>query len=340
MFDKILKIKKGYSLQHTFKPSFGMKNRHIQTIYQTFFRKTQNIQFQIEKFDLSDGDFLETYWHTTHQTQTNTPIVIIFHGLAGSYKSPYIKGIMNTLAKAGYNTVLMHFRGCATNVNLLPRSYHSGETADALEFIKALKLRFPHSKLLSVGFSLGGNMLLKLLGELQETSPLSAAVSISPPMQLDICADAINKGVSKIYQRRLVNDLNKALMKKYAINDMKSLIGIEKEDIKKLKTFWEFDSVYTAPIHGFDSAQDYYTKCSSRQFLKDIHTQTLIIHSHDDPFMHKDILPAKEELSKNVTLEVSKHGGHVGFIEGSFFKPKYWIEKRIIDFFTEVLDSE
>ncbi|MBC8237943.1 MAG: hydrolase [Helicobacteraceae bacterium] len=323
-----------------FKPSFGMKNRHIQTLYQTFFRKTENIQFEIEKFKLSDGDFLESYWHKTDHIQTDTPLVVIFHGLAGSYKSPYIKGLISALSKAGYNTVLMHFRGCATNVNLLPRSYHSGETADALEFINSLKLRFPHTKLLSVGFSLGGNMLLKLLGELQGNSPLSGAISVSPPMQLDICANAINQGISKVYQRRLVNDLNKALIKKYTVNDMKSLIGIDKDDVKKLKTFWEFDEIYTAPIHGFDSAQDYYTQCSSKQFLKDIHTPTLIIHSSDDPFMHIDMLPSKEELSQSVTLELSKHGGHVGFIEGSFLKPKYWIEKRVVDFFKGVLDSE
>ena len=326
-------------MYHAFTPSFGMKNRHIQTIYQTFFRKTENLQFQIERFNLSDGDFLEAYWHSTNQIKTNTPIVIIFHGLAGSYKSPYIKGIMSALSNAGYNTVLMHFRSCAENVNLLPRSYHSGETADAVEFINALVLRFPHSKLLSVGFSLGGNMLLKLLGEMKDKTPLAGSISVSPPMQLDICANAINKGVSKIYQRRLVKDLNKALVKKYAVNDMKSLIGIDKKDVKKLKTFWEFDATYTAPIHGFTSAQDYYTQCSSKQFLKDIHTPTLIIHSSDDPFMHKDILPSKEELSKNVTLELSKYGGHVGFIEGTFLKPKYWIEKRVIAFFKEVLDS-
>jgi len=327
-------------LHSAFKASFGMKNKHIQTLYQTFFRKKENIQFEIEKFNLSDGDFLEAYWHYTKYIQTTAPIVIIFHGLTGSYKSPYINGIMNALAKAGYNSVLMHFRGCATNINLLPRSYHSGETTDALEFINALKQRFYNTKLFAVGFSLGGNMLLKLLGELQKNSPLSAAVCISPPMQLDICANAINQGISKVYQRRLVNDLNKSLIKKYAINDMKSLIGIKKEDVKKIKTFWEFDGLYTAPIHGFDSTQDYYTRCSSRQFLKDIHTPTLIIHSSDDPFMHADIIPTKEELSKNVILELSEYGGHVGFIEGSFFKPRYWIDTRVIDFFDGILGSK
>lgn len=323
-------------MSEKFSPSFTMRNRHIQTLYQTFFRKENMPNFEIEKFILEDGDFLESYWLRTKHSHPATSTVIIFHGLAGSYESPYIKGIMTALVNAGYNTVLMHFRGCSGKTNLLPRSYHSGETGDGLEFINSVKIRFPDSKLYAIGFSLGGNMLLKLLGEIQENSPLSAAVSVSPPMQLDICANAIGKGVSKIYERRLVNDLNKALIKKYEVNDMQSHIGIEINEVKKLKTFWDFDGIYTAPIHGFKSAQDYYTKCSSRQFLKDIHTPTLIIHSKDDPFMNKEIIPQEEELSKYVELELTEHGGHVGFIEGTFFSPKYWLEKRVVYFLDSI----
>ena len=324
-------------MSQSFRPSFWMKNKHIQTLYQTFFRKIAPINFEVEEFILEDNDFLEAYWHKTNISDANTPIVIIFHGLAGSYESPYIKGIMSTLAINGYNTVLMHFRGCSGKPNKLPRSYHSGETGDALYFINSLKKRFPQAKLFGVGYSLGGNMLLKLLGEVQNKSLLSAAIAVSPPMQLDICANAINQGFSKIYERHLVRDLNKALIKKYDINDIKSLIGINKNDVNKLKTFWEFDAAYTAPVHGFSSAQDYYTKCSSRQFLKDICIPTCIIHSNDDPFMSTEMLPNNEELSSYVNLELSDHGGHVGFIEGSFFQPKYWLESRVLNYFQDHL---
>ena len=322
-------------MSETFNPSFTMRNKHIQTLYQTLFRKIKEPNFEIEKFILEDGDFLETYWLKTKNPQANTPTVVIFHGLAGSYESPYIQGMMTALSHSGYNTVLMHFRGCSGKVNILPRSYHSGETGDALEFINSLHKRFPDVNLYGVGFSLGGNMLLKLLGEVKENSPLHAAAIISPPMQLDVCANAINQGISQIYERRLVKDLNKALIKKYAVNDMESYIGLEIKEVKKLKTFWEFDSAYTAPIHGFQSAQDYYTKSSSKQFLKDIHTPTLIIHSYDDPFMNTEIIPTQKEVSKNVSLELSKYGGHVGFVEGSFFKPKYWLEERVVHFLNE-----
>ena len=175
-------------------------------------------------------------------------------------------------------------------------------------------------------------MLLKLLGELKEKSPFEAAVSVSAPLELDTCADAINKGFSLIYQKHLMKALKNSLKEKYTQHNMEELINFERKDIKKLKTFWDFDGTYTAPIHGFKSAQDYYTKCSSKPYLKDIHTKTLIIHSIDDPFMNEKIIPKSEEVSENITLEISNYGGHVGFIPGSLLKPDYWLEKRIVNF--------
>lgn len=289
---------------------------------------------EIEKFNLDDGDFLECYWHNKPKTNSNTPIVILFHGLAGSYKSPYIQGTMNKLANNGFATVLMHFRGCSGVPNALPRSYHSGESGDASSWVKSVNLRFPNSKIFTIGYSLGGNMMLKLLGELGDNSPITASISVSAPMKLDICANKMNKGFSKFYQHILLKDLNAALEKKYDIFDMNSHINLKKTEIKSLKTFWEFDGAYTAPIHGFNSAQDYYTKCSSKQYLNNIKTPTLIIHSKDDPFMTNAILPKDDEISEYITLEISENGGHVGFVGGSFFKPEYWLEKRIVDYFT------
>ena len=231
----------------------------------------------------------------------------------------------------------MHFRGCSGKANLLPRSYHSGDSGDALEFITHLRNSYPNSKLFGLGYSLGANMLLKLLGEKRKLSMLKGAVAISPPMQLDICADFMDKGFSKIYQKRLLKDLNRALDKKYDLHDMQTLIGLRREDINNLKTFWEFDDVYTAPIHGFKSAQDYYTQCSSKQYLKWITTPTLIIHAEDDPFMTSDVIPKEDELSCSITLDVSPHGGHVGFVSGTLFEPIYWSEDRVVEFFKELV---
>ncbi len=239
---------------------------------------------------------------------------------------------MKELSNNGFNSVLMHFRGCAILENLHPRSYHSGETGDALEFIKSIHKEFPKSKLYGVGYSLGANMLLKLLGEEKEKSLLSKVVAVSPPMQLDICASAMDKGFAKYYQYRLLGDLKYFLYKKYDKHDMQTLLDFKRSDIKKLNSIYKYDDTYTAPIHGFKSAAEYYEKCSSKQFLKDIRTPALIIHSKDDPFMTPEVIPNKEDLSEQVTLYITNKGGHVGFVEGNFFKPVYWLEKKIVEF--------
>lgn len=317
-----------------FNPSFLLKNKHIQTTYASFFRKNPDHTFEIEKFILDDGDFLECYWYNKPLI-TNKPLVILFHGLAGSYKSPYIHGLMQELDKQGYNSVLMHFRYCSGVMNLKPMTYHSGKTDDALEYIDSIKERFPDAKLFSVGFSLGANMMLKLLGELKSKSPFSASVSVSAPIKLDLASNRINQGLSKYYQKYLLKNLNESLEEKYETHDMETLIGLKKENVKKLSTLWEFDEVYTAPIHGFDSAQDYYDKSSSIHYLKYIKTPTLIIHSKDDPFMPEEILPTQDEISSSIKLEIYENGGHVGFVDGSIFKPEFFLEKRIPNYFNK-----
>jgi len=316
-----------------FKPSWALKNRHVQTLFSTFFRRQKAPEVEVETFELDDGDFVECFWHHKPKTEEKKPIVILFHGLEGSYESPYIQGIMHALAKENYASVLMHFRGCSGTINRLARSYHSGDTADAKAWINHVKQNYPDAPLYAVGYSLGGNMLLKLMGEWQERSPLRACVAVSAPLRLDICADQMNRGFSKIYQAHLMKYLKNSLLKRYQHHPMQSHIGLEKKEVKKLKTFWEFDSAYTAPIHGFASAQEYYQRSSARGFLKDIRTDTLIIHAIDDPFMTPEVLPHANEISKHVTMEVYPHGGHVGFVSGSLFHPKYWLEDRIGSFF-------
>lgn len=318
-----------------FKPAIGLNDGHSQTLYPALFRKLDELKYDIETFELSDGDFLECYWYNKTENK-DAPIVIIFHGLEGSYLSPYIKGIMTKLKKSGYIAVLMHFRGCAKKENRLARSYHSGESNDVKEYISSIKNRYPHNKLFAIGYSIGGNILLKLLGEYANNSPLEGAVSVSAPMDLSVCADKMNRGFSKIYQYHLMKHLKNSLLAKYRIHDMKNIIGVDENSVKNMKTFWEFDNVYTGPIHGFRNAKHYYDKSSAKGYLKDIMTKTLIIHSLDDPFMTPEILPTADEVSKSVDLEVYKKGGHVGFVTGTIFKPKYWLEDRIVEYFNRL----
>jgi predicted alpha/beta-fold hydrolase len=312
-----------------FKPHYTFKNAHLQTLYASLFRQQPTPEVTKEIFELDDGDFVECFWHKKPQPQSSTPIVILFHGLEGSFESPYIKGIMNTLSKENIASVVMHFRGCSGKPNRLARAYHSGDTQDAYDYILHVKQHFSHAPLFGVGYSLGANVLLKLLGEKGDEVPLKAAVGVSAPMKLNVCANQMNRGFSKFYQWHLMRSLKPALIKKYRHHDMKALIGIDKEEINKLKDFWQYDDVYTSPIHGFKSATHYYNASSSAPFLKSITRPTLIIHAKDDPFMTPEVIPQKDDVSKSVTLDISQHGGHVGFIEGSFFRPKYWLESRI-----------
>jgi len=326
-------------MEDSFQPAHGLKHRHIQTIFPTLFRKNPPPDINIERFELEDGDFVDCYWHSILPMDKlgKIPIVVLFHGLTGSFKSTYIQGMMTTLGKSGYHSVLMYFRGCSGEINRLPRSYHSGDTGDAKAWLNALQERYPNSPLFAIGYSLGGNMLLKLLGEYGDSSPFTAAVSVSAPLKLDICSTQMNQGFSKLYQYMLLKDLKKNLLRKYKKYDMKSLIGIGESEVEGLNSFWTFDDIYTGPIHGFESAEDYYQQCSSKQYLNKIRSATLVIHALDDPFMTPEILPNPIELPANVHLEIHPSGGHLGFVSNHIFKPEYWLEDRIIQFFNQYL---
>ncbi len=321
-----------------FTTSFGLRNRHVQTLFSSFFRKIKTPQAEIEVFELEDGDFVECYWLEKPKNRDAKAIVILFHGLAGSFHSPYIQGVMNALQEEKIPSVVMHFRGCSGKSNRFAKSYHSGETLDAKAWIHHVHTTFPQAKLFAVGYSLGANMLLKLLGEEGERALLSGAICVSAPMQLEVSATQMDRGFAKFYQYILLRDLKRSLLQKYEHHDIKSLIGLEKNEVKKLRNFWEFDAAYTAPIHGFGSAQEYYEKSSAKQYLIHIRIPTLIIHALDDPFMSEKILPTREELSPNITLQVSKNGGHVGFIAGNLREPQYWLEEKILEYFKSFIE--
>ncbi len=318
----------------TFKPAPLLQNPHLQTLFATFARKDRLKGARTEVFSLEDGDEVECVWYGDTPSKEK-PLVVLFHGLEGSVESPYIIGAMKALDEAGYASVLMHFRGCASRPNKKPRAYHSGDTADAKAWIAHLHRTYPDVPLYAIGFSIGGNMLLKLLGEWGGDVPLRSAVAVSVPMRLDISADTLEKGFAKLYQGYLLRPLKESLLKKYQLFDMQHYLGIDEARVRTIKTIREFDDLYTAKMHGFSSAQAYYEASSSRQYLKDIVTPTLILHAKDDPFMTPEVLPNREELSDAVTLEVSEHGGHVGFVSGSLFKLEYWLEERIVVFFEE-----
>ncbi len=312
-----------------FQPPWWLANAHLQTLFPTFHRKRWQVDTHRERLEMPDGDFIDLAWAEIPPTGCRTPIVVLFHGLEGSINSPYAKGMLKTLRSAGWYPVLMHFRGCSGEPNRLPRGYHSGETSDAFHLLSRLRRRFPQAPLAAVGYSLGGNMLLKLQGELGSDSPLSAAVSVCAPLRLDICADRISQGFSRIYQRHLLQRMKTNLLKKLTKVEYPNHPHLTPPAVEQLADFWAFDATFTAPIHGFRDVNDYYARSSARQYLKQIARPTLVIQAADDPFMTPDVLPSVEELSDAVELEISPAGGHVGFVTGSLRQPRYWLEQRV-----------
>lgn len=311
-----------------FKPPRGLANPHLQTIIAGALRPLPPLRHRIERLELEDGDFLDLVWCDAN-SRPGTPIVILLHGLGGGIESRYARGMMNALRACGWRAVLMLFRGQGSEPNRLPRSYHSGETGDICHVIETLRRREPGTPLAAVGYSLGGNVLVKYLGEQGSATPLCAAAAVSVPFDLAACATAIRTGFSRNYQRKLLKAMSFAVERKFRSLQM----PLPQPDLKQLKDFFAFDDAVTAPLHGFRDVHHYYAESSSGQYLHRIRIPTLIIHALDDPFMSPDIVPRPEQLAPSITLEVSDHGGHVGFIgRRESGRPYFWLESRIPEY--------
>ena len=325
----------GKIIKSSFKVPGWAKNRHVQTIWPRFIQKRLPLSYDMERLTLPDDDFVDVAWGP--KPQETSGIVVMFHGLEGSIKSHYANDMMAQLSVNGWQVVMMHYRGCSGVPNLKARAYHSGETEDPSFFLEWLHDKFPRIPKVAIGFSLGGNMLLKLLGENPAQKWLKAAIAISSPLKLSECAKSINQGFSRVYQKYLLTSMKDTLRKKMEYIDYRKLIQLTKPDVEEITSFTQFDEKITAPLHGFADAQDYYEKCSAYHFLSAIHCPTLVLHSIDDPFMNHLIVPKEEELARNVTVELSERGGHVGFMQGSILNPKVWLHERVKRFVSEAL---
>ncbi len=307
-----------------FVPAWWCRGPHMQTLWPYLFRRTPRVELRRERLELPDGDFLDLDW----TENSHGPIVIVLHGLEGSSDSKYVRGLLKAVHDRGWRGVVMHFRGCSGEPNRLPRGYHSGETGDLAHVVDLLRRREPATPLFVVGFSLGGNVLLKWLGEPGKQAPINTAVAVSVPFLLAESAKRLNQGFSRVYQWGLMRSMRDSIAEKR--KRMKLPLRIE--DLPALKTFRDFDEHVTAPLHGFAGADDYYARSSSRQYLKGIQVPTLIIQSRDDPFMTDVVLPQDRELSSAIELELCNNGGHVGFVSGAHpWCHDYWLEERILE---------
>lgn len=320
-----------------FKPAWWMKNRHLQTILPRYFRPSLRIDYTREVLTTEDDDFIDLAWATP--SYPDKPLIIVLHGLEGNIDSFYAKGMMIALRKQGFDCVLMHFRNCSTEPNRQARAYHSGETQDLAFLIRTLKERFPQRSIGAVGFSLGGNVLAKYLGESKEASGLDAAAVVSAPFDLSSSSKVIRKSLGKIYQHYLLGRMKKSMTRK--LPQIKDVLSLDAQQIRKIDDLWKFDNMITAPLHGFESAEDYYEKSSAKPFLKHIASPTLIIHAIDDPMLAIEAVPQPVDVSSSVDLKVSKRGGHVGFIgQKGLFRTEFWLERAVPDYFKEKLGEQ
>lgn len=307
-----------------FKPAWWLPSPHLQTLWPVFFRPRRPPELSSERLELGDGDFIDLCWSRA----AGRPVVLVLHGLEGSVHSHYAGNLMLALEQAGFRPVLMHFRGCSGEPNRLPRSYHSGDTADLARVVDHVNRVTDGAVRAAVGFSLGGNVLLKWLGQAGDACPLRSAAAVSVPFRLADAANRLGRGLSRLYEAHLVGKLKQSYLRKF--RTVASPLDV---DIAGLKNFWEFDDKVTAPLHGFRGVDHYYGESSCRQYLSGIRVPTRIIHASDDPFMFAETVPEQAELSDCVELLLARQGGHVGFVSGvAPWKAEYWYEGKIVEF--------
>ena len=304
-------------------PPFLFGNGHIQTIYPVLFRKAPSLVYTRERISTLDDDFLDLDWSTIGSNR----LVIISHGLEGNTTRTYVKAMVQAVNDGGWDALAWNYRSCSGEPNRQLRSYHNGATDDLARVIDHAK-KGGYKEIALVGFSLGGNLTLVHLGRDQVDPLVRKAVVFSVPCDLAASAGVLAKPANTLYMKRFLVLLHQKIKDKmaimpHALND----IGYE-----KIKNFKDFDDRYTAPIHGFKNAHDYWEKCASRQFIPAIKIPCLIVNAQDDPFLPRECFPVAEAAANpNITLKMPKSGGHVGFV--SFNKRNlYWSEQQTVSF--------
>ncbi len=326
-----------------FRPAPFLANPHLQTLFASFHRnKPAKLQRERQRISLADGDFVLLDTYTPAQVDARAPLVLIVHGLSGSSESHYVLGLQKVLAEQHWPSVAMNCRG-ATEPNQATRAYHAGASDDVIAVFEYLAQQQSRSVVI-VGYSLGGSMTLKALAELGKHPRLLAGVAVSTPLELVACAKRLDTGFSMIYRKHLLSELNQLWRSKqqYLEKTGESIAAKRIQqclDQGPFTSFWQFDDVLMAPLHGFNDVYDYYARCRPNQFLKDIQVPTLVIHALDDPFMSPLVVPKLSELSPMIHFELAQQGGHVGFISGTLKSPVYYLEQRVPAFLNFIVDA-
>ena len=316
-------------LSSDYTPPLLFKNGHFATIYSGIIRSVNGVVQKRERITLSDGDFLDLDWSDS-VTETQK-LVVVLHGLEGDAQRPYITGSAKILNQNGYDACAVNYRGCSGEPNIKYRSYHSGATEDLIEVLNHILNTRPYSEIYLKGFSLGGNLLLKYLGEGNDVpKELKGAVAVSVPCNLHDSCKQLLSSKNILYAIKFKGNLLGKLRQKQQMFPEK----ISDNDIKRIKTLKDFDDIYTSQAHGFEDALDYYKKSSSLQFLPHIQVPSLIINAKDDSFLGPECYPVKEtDKNTKLFLEMPSYGGHVGFWGKNNIT---YTEKRALNFFESI----
>ncbi len=316
----------------TYKPPVLFRNGHFSTIYAGLFRKVKGLTQKRERIVLDDQDFLDLDW--SFSSSESDRLVILLHGLEGDAQRHYIAGSAKLFNSNGFDACAVNFRGCSGEMNKRYRSYHSGVTEDLVQVIHTVLEKGKYQSIYIKGFSLGGNLTLKYLGErTQIPKEIKAAVAISVPCDLHASCRQLLSRHNFLYARRF----KRTLLFKLRQKQHKFPEIISTGEINTIDTLKDFDNVYTSKAHGFRDADDYYTQCSSLQFLNEIHIPTLIINAKNDSFLGDSCFPIDEaNTNPKLFLEIPKYGGHVGFWGKDNIT---YTEKRALDFFMDIQNT-
>lgn len=320
-------------IQLAFSAPSWLPTGHLQTIYPALFVSLQDVHYRRERWELDDGDFIDVDWvNADNVLSANQATVVLFHGLEGSSQSHYSKALMAEVSQKGWRGVVIHFRGCSGEPNRLPRAYFAGDSAEIEGMLTRVKSAVGSSPIYAVGVSLGGNALLKWLGEKGECAGflVAKAAAVSAPMDLGAAAKRLGSGLDRwLYTPMFVKTMKaKALAKTQRFPNI-----LEIEKVNNASTIHEMDRYVTAVLHGFENEVDYYAKNASKPWLPHIDVPTLIINAKNDPFIPALSLPSISEVSSAVTLKYPEEGGHVGFVHAPFPGRIDWLPKRLLSFF-------
>ncbi|WP_345811625.1 alpha/beta fold hydrolase [Paraburkholderia sp. PREW-6R] len=325
-----------------------LPNRHVQTIVPSLFARRPSVSFRRERWDTPDGDFIDLDWVVhdglasakgiaapPHVPSDTAPLFVLFHGLEGSSASHYARSLMAAAREYGWHGVVPHFRSCSGPLNRLPRFYHLADSNEVDWVLR--RLRAAHrGPIVAAGVSLGGNVLLRWLGEQREgaTSVISAAAAISTPIDVHAGGRALSQGFGMVYTRSFLKTL-----KQKAEQKLLQFPGLfDRNAMLASRTMYDFDNVVTAPLHGFRNTDEYWSIATTRPLLPHIELPTLVLNARNDPFLPAEALPARHEVSAAVELDQPRHGGHAGFMTGPFPGRIDWLSRRVFGYLERHVD--